>query len=306
MSSLIQENVELKRFTTWKVGGAAEYFAAPSNLDEVKEVLTWATQKKLPIHFLGQGSNVLISDEGVKGLVLSTRRLQKLEILSEDTSLRVRCESGVLKFKLMRLFLKYNLSPALFLSGIPGDVGGGVVMNAGVGEMISPREFVEIVESVDVLKWKQTASDDLDFELVTFTKEELQWSYRHSSGWQPGMVISAVLSWPMNPHPEIAQEVKQAVDLRRLKQPLDKPSCGSVFVNPQGHKSGALIESCGLKGFTIGGAQVSNKHANFIVNIGTATATDIHQVISHVQSKVFEKHQVKLHTEVVYMGEWSH
>ncbi|MCO5114095.1 MAG: UDP-N-acetylmuramate dehydrogenase [Bdellovibrionaceae bacterium] len=305
MTSLIQNDVELKRFTTWKVGGVADHFASPANLDEVKESIAWAKNQKLPITILGQGSNVLVSDKGVRGLVLSTRRLQELQILSEDQALRVQCQTGVLKYKLMRLFLKYNLDPALFLSGIPGDIGGGVVMNAGVGESIQPREFCEIIESVQVLKWK-TEGETCNFDLVTYKQDELQWSYRHSHGWQPGFVFSAIVSWPMHPNPDIAAIVKQAIDLRRLKQPLDKPSCGSVFVNPEGHKSGALIESCGLKGFSVGGAQVSNKHANFIVNTGQATASDIHQVISHVQSKVFEKYNVKLHTEVVYMGEWSH
>lgn len=305
MSSLIQNNVELKRFTTWKVGGVADHFASPSTLDEVKEVIAWVEHRQMPLTILGQGSNVLVSDRGVRGLVLSTRRLQELEILSEEDVLRVRCQTGVLKYKLMRLFLKYNLDPALFLSGIPGDVGGGVVMNAGVGESLHPREFHEIIEDIQVLKWTRQDSG-CEFDLVTYKNQDVQWSYRHSKGWQPGFVFSATLSWPMHANPEIAEKVKQAIDLRRLKQPLDRPSCGSVFVNPEGHKSGALIESCGLKGFSIGGAQVSHKHANFIVNKGQATAEDIHQVISHVQSKVFEKYNVKLHTEVVYMGEWSH
>lgn len=305
-NSLVQESVELKKFTSWKVGGEAEFFASPKTLEEVQEVLSWAWQEKIPVTYLGQGSNVLVSDQGVTGLVLCTRRLQATEVLSETENLRIRCETGVLKYKLMRLFLKHQLAPALFLSGIPGDVGGGVVMNAGVSEDINPREFNEIVESLEVLQWKENPQGGLDFEMVNFKKTDLQWSYRNSQGWQPGFVFAATLLWPMQPDATVAERVAEAIKLRRLKQPLDKPSCGSVFVNPPGHKSGALIESCGLKGFQIGGAQVSNKHANFIVNTGAATASDIHQVIEQVQAKVFEKHQVKLHTEVVYMGQWSH
>lgn len=306
MSVLVQENVDLKKYTSWKVGGAAQFFASPQNLDEVKEVLRLAHHKNWPITYLGQGSNVLVSDQGVAGLVLCTRRLQNMEVVSQSGDLVVRCETGVLKYKLMRLFLKYNLDPALFLSGIPGDVGGGVVMNAGVSEAIVPKEFCEIVKEVDVLKWQISPEGELEFQIQTFKKEDLEWTYRHSKGWQPGFIFSALLSWPMDSNLEISEKVKQAIQLRRLKQPLDKPSCGSVFVNPKGYTSGSLIESAGLKGFTVGGAQVSNKHANFIVNTGTATANDIHQVISHVQSKVFEKHKVQLHTEVVYMGQWSH
>lgn len=190
------------------------------------------------------------------------------------------------------------------MSGIPGDVGGGIVMNAGISENFKPREFVEIVESFEVLKWNPKG-EGLEFEVKTYNANEITWSYRHCSGWQPGFILSAVLSWPNQPNEEITEQVKQAMDLRRLKQPLDKPSCGSVFVNPPNNKSGALIESCGLKGFTVGGAQVSNKHANFIVNTGSATASDVHQVIEHVKATVLKEHQIQLHTEVVYLGDWS-
>ncbi len=329
----IQSNVSLKSYNTWKTGGTAQFLALPESLQQIKECITWAEFEKLPICFLGQGSNALISDEGIQGLVLCSKKFQNVDILDHDKTFRLRCDSGALKYKVMRLFLKYKLAPALFLSGIPGDVGGGVVMNAGVGEALKPREFCEIVQSIKVLTWTTTASENLETKMTTndysstfqkdragvkqseidelqfstkeFDNQDIQWSYRSSKNWQPGFIYEVVLSSPMQPIADLDDQVKSAISNRKLKQPWDKPSCGSVFVNPPNYKSGQLIESLGLKGFQMGGAQVSNKHANFIVNTGSATSQDIHSVIEHVKLKVFEKYQVSLHTEVVYLGPWN-
>lgn len=319
--SLIQENISLKNYNTWKTGGLAKYFATPENLDQYKACITWAVSQKLKICFLGQGSNALISDAGFPGLILCSKKFQDVEIISDKQELVLKCDAGALKYKVMRQFLKYNLSPSLFLSGIPGDVGGGVVMNAGVGEAIEPREFCEIVKSIKVLTWRDSSEDqpadpksnletiaqpNLEFQIKEFQSKDIEWSYRSSKNWQPGFIFEVILAYPMKPIDGMAEKVKTAINNRKLKQPWDKPSCGSVFVNPPGYKSGQLIESLGLKGFQIGGAQVSYKHANFIVNTGNATSQDIHRVIEHVKAKVFEKNQVSLHTEVVYLGPWEH
>ena len=133
----------------------------------------------------------------------------------------------------------------------------------------------------------------------------MQWSYRHCHGWQPGVITNIGLSWPKIPELDIIERVKTANKNRLQKQPLEWPSCGSVFRNPDGDKAGRLIESCGLKALTIGGAQVSEKHANFIVNRGNATASDIRSLILKVQDEVFQKARVQLHTEVVFLGRWS-
>jgi UDP-N-acetylmuramate dehydrogenase len=319
----IQENVSLKSYNTWKTGGEARFFVLPENIEQYKECIAWALVEGLEICYLGQGSNALISDQGFKGLVICSKKFQDVEVLQEDKDLVLRCDAGALKYKVMRLFLKYNLSPALFLSGIPGDVGGGVVMNAGVGEAIVPREFCEIVKSIKVLKWEESSDlkssveqesikkvngslSRFKFEIKEYQNKDIDWSYRSSKNWQPGFIFEVVLSAPMDPISDMAEKVKVAINNRKLKQPWDKPSCGSVFVNPPNHRSGQLIESCDLKGFQIGGAQVSYKHANFIVNTGSATSQDIHRVIESVKTKVFEKFQVSLHTEVVYIGPWDH
>ncbi len=183
------------------------------------------------------------------------------------------------------------------MAGIPGDVGGGVVMNAGVAENMQPREFCELVFSIKVLK------EDLSIQEYLF--EDLQWSYRHCEGWKPGVIVEVVLKTSKNDFPDVLDKVRDANKVRLSKQPLDKPSCGSVFRNPQGFKAAQLIDQNGLKGHTIGQAQVSTKHANFIVNLGQATASEIDQLIKHVQKVIKEKTQVELQTEVVRIGDFG-
>lgn len=170
-------------------------------------------------------------------------------------------------------------------------------MNAGVAEAFHPREFMELVDSIDVMNTKG--------ELKNIKKSDLKISYRHTDGWQPDIVAKVYLSWPYEQNPMILQQVRDANKIRLSKQPLDMPSCGSVFKNPEGHKSAQLIDQCGLKGFRLGDAQVSLKHANFIVNVGEATAADTWKVIQHVKKTVKEQKGVDLVTEVIRLGQWK-
>lgn len=289
-----KKNIVLAPYTSWLVGGPAEYFCLPKNKDEIIQAVEFAEKQKLKLTVLGGGSNVLIADEGISGLVICLKNFSGLQIESQSPRLELRVLSGTGKSELLKTFLKFKLAPALFLAGLPGDVGGGVVMNAGVAEAFLPREFVEIVDWVEVLKKQNT-----NWSVQIFRKEELRWSYRHSNGWQPGIITEVGISWENNPDETILAKVKEANRLRLSKQPLDMPSCGSVFVNPPGHKAAQLIDQCGLKGFQIGDAQVSMKHANFIVNLGTAKAADIWSVIEHVKKIVFQKTKIALNTEVV-------
>lgn len=291
----IQKSVSLKPFTSWSVGGSADFYAQPTSEAELREALLWAKQNEISYSVLGGGTNVLISDKGVRGLVIHLTKLNQVAEYVEQQLVLV-CECGVPKSKLLKAFLKHKLAPALFLAGLPGDVGGGVVMNAGVAEGFKPREFMELVNWIDVMR------DDGRVERLT--KNHLDISYRHCRGWEPGIILRVGISWPLAPDAGILEKVKLANATRLKKQPLDMPSCGSVFVNPEGYKAGQLIESSGLKGFAIGGAQVSAKHANFIVNKLDATAEDIASLIEHVKRVVLEKTKVRLKTEVVYLGEW--
>jgi UDP-N-acetylmuramate dehydrogenase len=292
----IKKDVNLSSLTSWQIGGRADFFCAPKNITELKQAYQWALEKNLPTTLLGGGSNVLISDRGVRGLVLSLKSLVGISILSELDFLELEVYSGTPKSELLKVFLKYKLPAALFLSGLPGEVGGGVVMNAGVSENIKPKEFCEIVNWIEVLK--------PDGSLQKYNTNELQWEYRQCKGWQPGIILRVGIKTPLNQDLGILKQVKEFNRVRLSKQPLDMPSCGSVFKNPEGHKAAELIERCGLKGFQIGQAQVSMKHSNFIVNLGKASSEDTWKLIQEVKSVVKDKTKIELHTEVVKLGEW--
>ena len=291
----IQTQVRLANYTSWQIGGPAEYFCTPKNLEEIKEAISEAKRNSWPLTILGGGSNVLVSDQGIDGLVVCLKNFTGVTTTIENKNLIIEAFSGTSKSELLKIFLKNKLAPALFLAGLPGDVGGGVVMNAGVSEAMQPREFGELVEWLEVLRL-----DTLKVDRIS--QKDLQWSYRHSTGWQPGLVVKVRMKWPVEAQDNILAHVKAANLSRLSKQPLDLPSCGSVFVNPPGHKAAALIQECGLKGYRIGDAQVSLKHSNFIVNLGSATAVDTLQVISDVKAKVLAEKNIQLKTEVVFLG----
>lgn len=297
MSLNVLQNHNLAEYTSWLIGGNADYFCLPANYEEMREALRFAAEKKLKVTVLGGGSNVLISDEGIEGLTICLKKLSGITTETTNGKLYLDCLAGTSKSELLKTFLKHQLPPALFLAGLPGDVGGGVVMNAGVAEMFQPREFMELVDSIEVM----TAVG----EVKTLNKSDLKIGYRHTDGWQPHIVVKALLSWPLEKDPEVLNKVREANKIRLSKQPLDKPSCGSVFKNPPQHKVAQLIDSCGLKGYTVGGAQVSPKHANFIVNLGTAAAKDVWSVIQHVKETVKHKTGVDIQTEVIRLGRWS-
>jgi UDP-N-acetylmuramate dehydrogenase len=293
----IEKNVSLSPYTSWLVGGPAEHFCLPTSLSEVEEALQFCKREGMPFSVLGGGSNVLISDSGIPGLTIGLKNLSGAQTKVEEGRLSIEALSGTSKSELLKIFLKNKLPPALFLAGLPGDVGGGVVMNAGVAESFVPREFVEITDWIDVLRPNGS--------MQRLKKDELKWNYRHCEGWQPGIILKVGMSWKNIPDDSILVQVKSANHTRLSKQPLDMPSCGSVFVNPPGHKAAMLIDSCGLKGYTFGRAQVSLKHANFIVNLGGATGKEIWSVILHVKKTVKDQTGVDLKTEVVRLGKWQ-
>ncbi len=296
-----QTQKNLKNLNSWRVGGPAEYYLRPSTQQELIEALMWADQNKKNVTHLSGGSNVLVHDEGIKGLVLDHKALNHFETYYEKGQFFIRAESGVSKKKLMNLFLEESLAPALFLSGIPGALSGGIVMNAGVREELKPREFCEIIHSLTVLKKSGSG-----YKRKTYLQGEISWSYRKSKNWQPGVIVEALLSWPDDKIEKLREQVTEAQSLRGLKQPLDQPSCGSTFRNPTGDKSaGALIEAAGLKGYQIGGAMVSPKHANFLVTRPGAKAIDFYKLIQHIQKLVYDQFKIELQTEIVYLGDWG-
>ncbi len=287
----------LSGLNSWKVGGKADFFCQPENKEEIFYYLQWARKQNRLVTFLGGGTNVLISDKGIEGLVIGLQKLKTFREWEEADRLHINALAGVSKSQIMQIFLKHKLAPALFLCGLPGDVGGGVVMNAGVGQDIFPKEFKDIVDWIRVIK---------EDKIVLIKKEEIKWEYRLSKGWGPGLIYEVGMSWPVEPLPDVQERLKNMALKRTQSQPLQSASCGSVFKNPlTGEKSGALIEQCGLKGYQIGQACISKKHANFIVNMGGATAIDIHQLIQYTRKTVQEKYNILLEPEVKYLGRWD-
>lgn len=293
-----ETNKPLRSFNSWLVGGDAEFYFAPTTVDELKAAMQKAHAEKLPMSVLGGGTNVLISDQGVQGLLIHTHQLVGIEVREHNNNVVIEALAGTPKAEVLKHFLKMRLQPAVFLAGLPGDMAGGVVMNAGVGHKVLPREFCEIIHSFDVVRLQEDGS----ITEHTFEKEEVQWHYRKSLNWQPGIIAKVRVTWPNSPDDNVLKDVRDGNKRRKDTQPLNMPSCGSVFKNPEGDHAGRLIEASGLKGYSIGGAQVSTKHANFIVNTGNATATDINNLILHIQKTVKQKFNTQLTNEVVYFG----
>lgn len=278
------EGVMLSAHTSFKIGGKADLFVMPDTTEKLAAVISACKKDELKVLILGKGSNLLISDNGFKGVVVSTAALDKLELVDEST---IYCQSGVTLSKLCRFALDNSLTGLEFAYGIPGSAGGAAYMNAGAygGEMKDVLYRCDHISS--------------DGETGSFEGDELDLSYRHSVYSKSDKTVTALyLKLQKGDKTAIKAKMDELMGKRRNKQPLEYPSAGSTFKRPEGHFAGALIEQCGLKGFTVGGAQVSPKHAGFVVNVGGATANDVLGVIKHCQSVVFENTGVMLEPEV--------
>ena len=291
-TATVRQAVPLRDFTTWKVGGEAEWFAEPADQAELLELAAWAGRQALPLCCIGAGSNLLIADGGLTGLSLCLRRLQGSRLDPREGW--VEAEAGEPIPTLARKAARAGLSGLEWAVGIPGTVGGAAVMNAGAQGGCT----AEWLHSVQVL---DPAQPDRPFSL---SAGELGFAYRHSRlQGEPLIVLSARFRLAPG-HDPAAVTARTTANLhsRTSSQPYQQPSCGSVFRNPEPQKAGRLIEALGLKGLRIGGAEVSTLHANFIVNIGGATAADIHALIAEVQRRVAAGHGIDLHPEVKRLG----
>lgn len=288
----LRQAVALHAFTTWKVGGPAEWFAEPGTQEELIALAAWAQGRGLPLRCIGAGSNLLIADAGLPGLTICNRRLQGSRL--EASSGLVEAEAGEPIPTLARKAARLGLSGLEWAVGIPGSVGGAVVMNAGAQGGCT----ADWLQSVRVL---DPAQPKTPFELRA---DELRFAYRHSrlqaESW---IVLSACFRLESGHDPAtITARTSANLHSRTSTQPYQQPSCGSVFRNPEPHKAGRLIEELGLKGLQIGKAQVSPIHANFIVNTGQASAADINALILDVQHRVMVRHGIALHPEVKRLG----
>lgn len=287
----VLEQEPMARHTTFRIGGPADYFVELESIDEVKAAVRICQEENLPWFVLGRGSNLLVSDQGYRGVILSIYKgFQKVEIDGEILTV----QAGTLLTTLSGKALDASLAGMEFASGIPGTVGGAVVMNAGAygGEM------KDIVRQVTVL--------DQEGIVRTLTGEEMQFGYRTSLAKKKGyIVLETVLELQHGQKEEIRERMQGLKAKRIAKQPLEYPSAGSTFKRPEGYFAGKLIMDAGLRGAHVGDAQVSEKHCGFVVNTGHATAADVRELMRQIQEKVQEQFGVRLEPEVRFLGEFE-
>ena len=283
----IKQDEPLMHYTYTHTGGPADWLAFPKNVEEVQTLVAYANDHQLPLTVLGNASNLIVRDGGIEGLTLILTRMNKISVSGN----RVTAQAGAAYIETTIAARDHSLTGLEFAAGIPGSIGGAIFMNAGA----YGGETKEVVESATVLL--------PDGTVKRLNNEELDFGYRHSSVQDNhGVVLDATFSLQPGDHDEIAAKMDELNARRAAKQPLDLPSCGSVFKRPTGYFAGKLFHDAGLQGYTAGGAQVSTKHAGFIVNIDHGTANDYVAVIHHVQQTVKEKFGVSLQTEVRIIG----
>lgn len=285
---LLEES--MKRHTTFRIGGPAEVFVMPGNLEEVQRILEICRTEDLPYFILGNGSNLLVSDKGYQGVVVQLYR-NFGQIRVEDS--RIHAQAGALLSGIAAAAREASLTGFEFAGGIPGTLGGAVVMNAGAygGEM------KDVLKEVTVLT--------PEGGVLTLQADELHMGYRTSVIKEAGyIVLEAVISLEKGDQEEIRSRMQELAGMRTSKQPLSYPSAGSTFKRPEGYFAGKLIMDSGLRGYQVGGAQVSEKHCGFVINTGNATAKDVTTLMSDVQRIVMEKFGVKLEPEVKFLGEF--
>ena len=283
----VLENEPLARHTTFRVGGPADVLFLPESAEELRQAMELAREVGEDCLVIGNGSNLLVRDGGVRGLVIKLAGPMS-GVSVEGTA--IRAQAGASLSQVSRAALQASLTGLEFASGIPGSLGGALAMNAGA----YGGELSQVVREAMVL---------MDGRVQTLSREELAMGYRTTRVLREGgIVLSAVLDLKEGDASEIAETMDELNRRRREKQPLSFPSAGSTFKRPEGYFAGALIEQAGLKGYAIGGAQVSEKHAGFLINRGGATASDLLRLIEYVQERVYAQSGVRLETEVRICG----
>ncbi len=289
--NIFAENFNLSSYTTIKVGGVAEYFAEPRNTDEFASLIKWANLKKQRCQIIGAGSNLLINNIFIKGLVICTKKMKTL-IIEPHTGM-VEAAAGVMLPTLSNSLAKNRLQGGEWAVGIPGTVGGAIYMNAGTGNLSLAKNLV----SVKVINNKTHKEIEIE-------KKDIDFEYRFSSFQSNDLVIiSAKLYFEPNGNLEkLIQTTKNNLKLKTETQPYHLPSFGSVFKNPENNYAAKLIDDMGLKGFKIGGAEISTMHSNFIINNSSASSKDIYELITVIQEKILQNKGIYLQPEVRMIG----
>ncbi|MGX7024884.1 UDP-N-acetylmuramate dehydrogenase [Vagococcus hydrophili] len=280
-------NEPLSQFTYTKTGGPADCLLFPKSTEEVKEIIDYCNEENIEWLCLGNASNLIVSDGGIAGFVIMLSELNQVTI-TENT---IIADAGAKLIDVTKEALNVDLSGLEFACGIPGSIGGAAYMNAGAygGELVDVFESAEIILE--------------DGNIVTYHKEDMDFSYRHSVlQSMKGIVLNVTFTLEHGDHTEIKAKMDELTHLRESKQPLEYPSCGSVFKRPEGYFTGKLIQDANLQGLKWGGAQISTKHAGFIVNIDHATATDYVELIQHIQEVILKEFGVTLEPEVRVIG----
>ena len=287
----IKNNINLLNYTTIKIGGYTEFFAEPKSISELIEYLNWVKLNNLKYRIIGAGSNLLIKNTFHRGLTICTRKLKKIKF--NKLSGFIEAECGVMLPVMANLLAQNGCEGGEWLVGIPGTIGGAVFMNAGSGKIWISKYLL----SVQVL-------DTNNLSIYKLDKKNLTFEYRFSS-FQTNKFVILTADFMFKPNKNIKKiidKTKRHLKNKTNTQPYHLPSFGSIFKNPTNHYAGMLIEEVGLKGFSLGGAQVSNMHSNFIVNNGNATSEEIYQLITLIQQKVLQKKGIFLHPEVRMIG----
>ena len=278
----------LAKYTSYKIGGPAKILAFPRTKQDIYDIGSYLEKSGDGFFILGNGSNILASDDGFNGVVICTRELEPMIRWGQDGL--VSASASVLNARLLRACAERGLGGIEFLSGVPGNLGGAVMMNAGTGS----GWIQDVIESVEVLDFKGGERK--------FAKGELSYSYREQHFLQDSQIIWSVTIRLLHQGAEVVQaKLAESIKKRKAAQPIEWPSCGSVFRNPEGKNAWALIDQAGLRGMKIGGACFSAKHCNFILNEGGATQKDVSALIELAKEKVFQQTGIKLQEEVVYL-----
>ena len=279
----------MKLHTSFKIGGCADVFVSATNIEEIKEVLKISNEKNIPLKIVGNGTNLLVKDNGFRGIILKIN-LQEIKIDKNECILTV--QSGVPLGKLAQICLQNEIGGFEFASGIPGTIGGAIKMNAGA----YGGEFKDIVQDVTYINEKN--------KILKIQNEKCNFSYRHSMFSNINSVIlECSLKLYKDTKENIQRKLNENLQNRKEKQPIEYPSAGSTFKRGEDYITAKLIDECGLKGYQIGGAQVSEKHAGFIINKDNATADDVIKLIEYVKEQVFEKTGKKINLEIEIIGE---
>ena len=284
----VRINEPMKNHTTFKIGGPAQYYVTPESVTQIQEVVSLCRDMNIPLHVIGNGSNILVGDDGVDGVVLALFNTFSDYEIKDNV---ITAQAGMSLIKLAVIALREGLTGLEFASGIPGSVGGAVYMNAGAYD----GQMKDVVTSVTVL--------DEAGNIRILGRDELDMGYRTSAVAKHNMIVlQVIIELKAGDKEQIKDRMNQLSELRKQKQPLEYPSAGSTFKRPEGYFAGKLIADAGLKGYSIGGAAVSEKHAGFVVNIGGATAKDVVELTDYIKKRIIEQFGVTLELEIKKIG----